>query len=68
LVPGLAFDPSGRRLGRGKGFYDRLLAMVRGRKCGIAFEEQVVPEIPVEPHDIRLDCLLTPRRWMETVK
>jgi 5-formyltetrahydrofolate cyclo-ligase len=65
LVPGVAFDLRGRRLGRGKGFYDQLLALVRGTTCGIAFEEQIVEEIPVEPHDVLLNCILTPTRWIE---
>ncbi len=64
LVPGVAFDPHGRRLGRGKGFYDRLLTRVRGATCGVAFDEQVVDAVPVEPHDIVLDCILTPTRWV----
>jgi 5-formyltetrahydrofolate cyclo-ligase len=66
LVPGVAFDARGGRLGRGKGFYDRLLAAVRGMKCGVAFEEQMVDVVPVGPLDIRLDCILTPTRWIET--
>ena len=65
LVPGLAFDLHGRRLGRGKGFYDVLLTVVRGFTCGVAFDEQIVNDIPVEPHDIRLNCILTPTRWIE---
>jgi 5-formyltetrahydrofolate cyclo-ligase len=65
LVPGVAFDPHGRRLGRGKGFYDQLLENVRGVTCGVAFDEQIVAEIPVEPHDVRLHCILTPTRWIE---
>jgi 5-formyltetrahydrofolate cyclo-ligase len=63
LVPGIAFDLGGRRLGRGKGFYDRLLAEVRGHKCGVAFDTQIVAEVPVEPHDIRVYSILTPTRW-----
>jgi len=63
LLPGVAFDAIGRRLGRGKGYFDRLLAEVRGHKCGVAFEWQVVPAVPVEPHDVCLDSLLTPSRW-----
>lgn len=63
LVPGIAFDFAGRRLGRGKGFYDRLLAEVSGHKCGVAFEEQIVAEVPEEPHDVRVDSILTPSRW-----
>jgi 5-formyltetrahydrofolate cyclo-ligase len=65
LVPGVAFDLRGRRLGRGRGFYDRLLAEVRGTSCAIAFDEQIVEEVPVEPHDVHLDCILTPTRWIE---
>ena len=63
LVPGVAFDLAGRRLGRGKGFYDRLLAEVRGHKCGVAFDEQIVAELPEEPHDVRVDSIVTPTRW-----
>jgi 5-formyltetrahydrofolate cyclo-ligase len=66
LVPGVAFDARGRRLGRGKGFYDRLLADVRGAKCGVAFDEQMVATVPVGPRDIPLNCILTPTRWIET--
>jgi len=65
LVPGVAFDLHGRRLGRGKGFYDQLLACVRGATCGVAFDEQIVAEIPVEPHDVHLNCILTPTRYVE---
>jgi len=65
LVPGLAFDNAGRRLGRGKGYYDRLLERFRGTKCGVAFDFQVVAELPEEPHDVKLNCLATPTRWME---
>jgi 5-formyltetrahydrofolate cyclo-ligase len=64
LVPGVGFDLSGHRLGRGRGFYDRLLKQVRGLKCGVAFDEQVVPALPVAPHDVTLDCILTPTRWL----
>ena len=65
LVPGVAFDLHGRRLGRGKGFYDQILTAVRGTTCGVAFDEQVVREVPVGPHDVSLNCLLTPTRWVE---
>jgi 5-formyltetrahydrofolate cyclo-ligase len=65
LVPGLAFDLNGRRLGKGKGYYDRLLAGVSGIKCGVAFDEQVVSEVPAGPHDVRVNCILTPTRWLE---
>ena len=60
-----AIDGSGTRLGRGKGYYDRLLAAVRGTKCGVAFDEQIVGAIPVGPLDIRVNCIVTPTRWVE---
>jgi len=67
LVPGVAFDRAGHRLGRGKGYYDRMLRAVAGTKCGVAFDEQIVDEVPTEAHDLRLDCLLTPARWFDFV-
>jgi 5-formyltetrahydrofolate cyclo-ligase len=66
LVPSVAFDARGGRLGRGKGFYDRLLAAVPGTKCGVAFDEQIVNAVPVGPLDVRVNCILTPTRWIET--
>ena len=63
LVPGVAFDFAGRRLGRGKGFYDQLLKLVRGTTVGVAFDEQIVGEVPAGPNDIRVNCILTPTRW-----
>jgi 5-formyltetrahydrofolate cyclo-ligase len=65
LVPGVAFDLQGRRLGRGKGYYDCLLAEMRGKTCGVAFDEQIVRAVPVEPHDSDVNCILTPTRWIE---
>lgn len=64
LVPGVAFDHAGGRLGRGKGFFDRLLAEVTGLKCGVALDEQLVEQVPAELHDISMDFILTPTRWM----
>jgi 5-formyltetrahydrofolate cyclo-ligase len=63
LVPGVAFDRYGGRLGYGKGFYDRFFARTRTSAVviGIAFEIQVVERIPVEPHDHPLDALITER-------
>ena len=65
LVPGVAFDTRGHRLGRGKGFYDQLLADAGGIRCGVAFDEQILTEIPIEPHDVLVNCILTPSRWLE---
>jgi len=60
LVPGVAFDAQGGRLGRGRGFYDTFLPSATGFRLGVCFSEQVVPAIPMEPHDCRMDALLTP--------
>ena len=65
LVPGVAFDLQGRRLGRGRGFYDNLLADVRGVKCGITFDEQMVNDVPAGPSDVRMNFILTPTRSAE---
>jgi len=55
IVPGLAFDKLGHRLGRGRGFYDRLLCQLHGYKLGIAFDFQQFESIPVEAFDQTLD-------------
>ncbi|HUR47845.1 MAG TPA: 5-formyltetrahydrofolate cyclo-ligase [Candidatus Saccharimonadales bacterium] len=65
LVPGVGFATAGQRLGRGKGYYDRLLANAGGFKCGVAFDWQVVADLPLEPHDVPLNCIVTPTRWLE---
>jgi len=59
LVPGLAFDATGGRLGRGRGFYDRLLVPATGTLWGVGFREQVGPLVPREPHDRCLDAVYT---------
>lgn len=62
VVPGVAFDAAGGRLGRGRGHYDAALSRIRpgAIRVGLAFDEQVVAEVPVEPHDVRLDAVVTP--------
>lgn len=65
VTPGLAFDSEGRRLGYGGGHYDRLLSRVRaggGLAVGLAFEFQVVPEVPVGPWDVPVDTVVTETR------
>ncbi len=65
LVPGVAFDDTGRRLGRGKGYYDRMLSQITGFKMGVAFDWQACEGVPTESHDVILDCILTPTRWLK---
>ena len=68
LVPGVAFDQHGHRLGRGKGFYDRLLQEFQGTKAGIAFDEQIVKRVPVETTDVVMDYVVTPTRSIRILK
>ena len=65
IVPGLAFDRRGGRLGHGKGYYDKVLAKVTAPKVGLAFEFQWLESVPMEPHDIRLDAVVTELGWRE---
>jgi 5-formyltetrahydrofolate cyclo-ligase len=65
LVPGVAFDCGGGRLGRGKGFYDRLLASIRAVKCGVALDHQIEANLPREPHDLAMNCIVTPSCWID---
>jgi len=64
LVPGVAFDPSGHRIGYGGGYYDRLLPVLRpdARRIAGAFEVQIVERIPAAPHDVRVDAIVTEAR------
>ncbi len=62
LVPGVAFDESGGRLGYGAGFYDRILSKTRSALVALCFELQIVPEVPREPHDIPVPLILTEKR------
>jgi 5-formyltetrahydrofolate cyclo-ligase len=61
LCPGMAFTAAGGRLGRGKGYYDRSLAAAPAAlRAGVCFREQIVPGLPVEPHDQPMHFLVTP--------
>ena len=60
LVPALAFDREGRRLGRGGGYYDRVLSQTSGIKVGLAWDDQISNEaLPEESHDVRMDAIVT---------
>ncbi len=66
VVPGVAFDRRGQRIGYGKGYYDRTLHSLEGtgRLVGFCFEFQLVEEIVVELHDVALDLIITERQTM----
>jgi 5-formyltetrahydrofolate cyclo-ligase len=65
LVPGAAFTANGDRLGRGGGFYDRLLSTpgFRAFKIGVCFDRQILKEVPTEPHDQRVHRVVTENGW-----
>lgn len=66
LVPGLAFDVSGNRLGYGKGFYDRLLAQAKDIPVvGVVPSKLIVPVLPAEPHDVKMTHLLSEKGVLE---
>ncbi|HIZ33626.1 MAG TPA: 5-formyltetrahydrofolate cyclo-ligase [Candidatus Bacteroides merdigallinarum] len=65
VIPGVAFDRRGNRLGRGKGYYDRLLPRIpTAYKLGLCFPFQLVEQIPAEAHDIPMDEVLTANQPM----
>lgn len=69
IVPSVALDSDGNRLGRGKGFYDRLLARTRATTIGVAYDFQIIADgIPTEPHDAPLDIVITERRTFRRKK
>ncbi len=67
VMPGVAFDERGGRLGYGGGYYDRLLAGIRHRPVlvALAYEEQIVGEVPVSGHDVRVDKVVTDARVID---
>ncbi len=70
MTPGVAFDEKGGRLGYGGGYYDRLLGRLGRRPplVAVAYEEQLVREVPVAGHDVRVDRIVTDRRVITVVK
>jgi len=68
LVPGMAFDLTGNRLGRGRGFYDRLLEKISGVKCGVGYDFQLMQSLPIEPNDVKVDFIFTPVRCAKSKK
>jgi 5-formyltetrahydrofolate cyclo-ligase len=68
IVPGVAYDEFGSRLGYGGGYFDRLLPLLRPDciRIGVAFDEQLLAEIPSEEHDAHVDFVVTPSRTIRT--
>ncbi len=59
IVPGVAFDSKKNRMGRGRGFYDRLLSTIRAVKIGVCFDFQIVENVPMESFDIKMDKVIS---------
>jgi len=62
IVPGLAFDLNGNRLGYGAGFYDKILPLYKKETAALAFEIQIVPEVPISALDIPVKMIVTEKR------
>ena len=67
VVPGVAFDRQCNRMGRGRGFYDRLLKHQNATRIGVAFDFQLFDKIPTEPFDVKMDCVVSEKETV-TVK
>ena len=69
ILPGLAYDLNGGRLGYGGGYYDRYIEKLNGEiiLCGAAFECQCIEHVPCQRHDARMNIIVTEDRWIERV-
>ena len=64
IIPGIAFDEKGGRIGTGRGYYDRLIPnlAITTRKVALTLEEQIIPQVPMESHDKHVDIIITDKR------
>jgi 5-formyltetrahydrofolate cyclo-ligase len=67
IVPGLAFDAAGSRLGRGGGFYDRFLENSHAKAVGVCLDEQIVPRVPADELDMRVSLVVSPARTLRVL-
>ena len=65
IVPGVAFDRNGNRLGRGKGYYDRYLTGINKPIIGICFDFQLIDSIPTENHDVKMSMIITEKEILK---
>jgi len=69
IAPGVGFDEHGCRIGHGKGYYDRILRdSTNALHIGLAFENQIIEEVPIESHDIPVDKIVTEKRIIDCMK
>lgn len=67
LIPGIVFSQTGFRLGYGKGVYDKLLFTSNAYKIGLAYDFQIVNDLPVEEHDLRMDMIVSEKRLINII-
>ncbi len=67
VIPGIAFDKMGNRIGFGHGFYDKLLAPFRGKRVALAYEFQICDSLPAQTRDQRMDIIVTEERVLRIV-
>jgi 5-formyltetrahydrofolate cyclo-ligase len=67
VVPALAVDGTGMRLGQGGGFYDRAISDISVPLIALIFDEELLDNVPAEPHDRRVDVIITPSRTIDVV-
>lgn len=66
VIPGIAYDKKGTRLGRGSGYYDRFLKNFKGLKLGVTFDEGLTDKtLPKESHDQIMNIIASPKQWIE---
>lgn len=68
IVPGIAFDLNGNRIGHGKGYYDRLLKNIKAPIIGLAYEFQIIQKIPIDDYDKQVDIIITEKRVIKCKK
>ena len=65
LIPGIAFDRRGHRIGSGGGYYDRFLARTEAVRIGLSYGFQIIERVPAEPHDVKMDLIITENEVMK---
>ena len=65
VVPGIAFDSTGNRLGHGHGFYDRILAHFGKKAIALAYEDQILENVPIVNHDMKVNKIITEKRTID---
>lgn len=68
IVPGIAFDKKGNRIGYGEGYYDKLLKKLNAIKIALAYDFQLLDKIPSEKHDVKIDIIITEKRILRIKK